>query len=330
MPKINTNTQAMFSAGALKRTERTLTLSLERLSTGNAINRSSDNAAGLSISEQLRTQANGLAQGNRNINDGMSVLNIAEGGLVEIQNMLQRLRELAIQSATDTMADEQREFIQLEVSQLVDEIDRIAASTKFNGKSMLNGKPGVPGTHGYNPWESNEGGVIHVGANHTTAADHSDILRVRFTPSNSEHLGLRDVMGVGLFPNPRFDPDFVSDPGYDPDVDGSDPRAIEFFDVLSLLTSEEAQSAITLLDTALDSVNKLRADIGSYVNRLEHALTSQENVLVNVQEAESQIRHTDFARETVQFTRLQIMQQASTSMLAQANSMPNNILALLN
>jgi flagellin len=316
MPKINTNTPAMFSAGALKRTERTLALSLEKLSTGNSINRSSDNAAGLSISEQLRMQANGLTQGNRNINDGMSVLNIAEGGLVEIQNMLQRLRELALQSATDTLADSQREFIQLEVSQLIDEIDRIAASTRFNGKSMLNGNPGVPGTHGYNEWESNEGGIIHIGANHTTDSDRSDILRVRFTPSNAERLGLRDVRGEGWFPNPRHDP--------------ADDDSEEFRDILSLLTSEEAQGAITIIDNALDSVNKLRADIGSYVNRLEHALTSQSNVLVNVEAAESQIRHTDFAKEMVQFTRMQIMQQASTSMLAQANSLPNNILALLN
>ncbi|MCL2844644.1 MAG: flagellin FliC [Chitinivibrionia bacterium] len=321
MPKINTNTQAMLSAGAIKRTQRSLTISLERLSTGNSINRSSDNAAGLSVSEQLRMQANGLAQGNRNINDGLSLLNIAEGGIVEIQNMLHRLRELAVQASTATMHDDQREFIQLEVNQLVNEIDRIAASTRFNGRSMLNGTPGVQGTYDFNPWEHPDGGIIHIGANHTTEHDTSDVLNVRFTAANSEALGLRDPNARDeLFPNPNFDPAAIP----------PDPDAVEFFEVISFLSSAEAQAAISILDTALDSVSRLRSNIGSYSNRLEHALASQENVLRNVESAESQIRHVDFAKETVQFTRLQILNQASTSMLAQANSLPNTILQLLN
>jgi len=334
MPRINTNIPALVSSGALKRTERTLSLSLERLSTGNAINRSSDNAAGLSVAEQLRAQANGLAQGNRNINDGISLLNIAEGGLIEIQNMLQRLRELSIQASTATVSDDQREYIQLEVNQLTDEIDRIAASTKFNGRSMLNGNPGVPGTYDFNPWESDDGGFVRIGTNNLTDSDSSGIINIRFRPANTEFLGLRDLhFGRQLFPNPRYVDD--TDPAFDPtdpDVPSwYDPlNNPEFYDTLSLRTAEEAQGAITLLDVALDHVNALRSDIGSYTNRLEHALIAQTNILVNVEAAESQIRHVDFAKETVSFTRLQIMQQASSSMLAQANSLPNNILTLLN
>jgi len=300
MPKINTNIQAMFTATALRRTERSLTGTLEKLSTGNAINRSSDNASGLSISEQLRMQTNGLAAGNRNINHGVSLLNVAEGALVEIQNMLQRVRELAIQSSTATLADEERAFIQREVSELVNEMERITAVTQYNKRTLLNGdSKGQRGDPTYNPWGDvlGEGGIIHIGPNNTTEGDASDLIKIRMLDAKPQTLGLKDPM--------------TGDP-------------------IDLSTAINAQAAISVLDVAIEKVSAFRSQIGSYVNRLEHAFASQLTASQNVAAAESYIRHTDVAVEMSEFTRLQIMQQASTAMLAQANSFPNNILGLLN
>ncbi|MBD3393025.1 MAG: flagellin [Chitinivibrionales bacterium] len=280
MSRINHNVPAMVTGAALRQVGRRVAKSLEKLSTGLRINRASDDAAGLSVSEQLRTQVRGLAMGNRNIQDGISLLNIAEGALIEIEDMLQRMRELSIQAANDTLTVTERSYVQVEFDQLTIEIDRIANGTQFNSQKLLNGT-GV--------WASTNGGVLHVGPNDDVT---SDLVTV--------YIGAITSGGMGI--------DSAS---------------------INVLSQTNAEASITALDVALTSVNTIRADLGAKTNRLEHALNNQENQEQNMQAAESVIRDADFAFETTEFTRNQILQQSSTAMLAQANVIPQNVLQLL-
>ncbi|MBN1601465.1 MAG: flagellin [Chitinispirillaceae bacterium] len=278
MPRINHNVPAMITGNSLRNVDRSLQKSLERLSTGMRINRASDDAAGLSVSEQLRTQVRGLNMGARNIQDGISLLNIAEGALIEVESMVQRVRELAIQSASDTLTTVERNYIQIEVDQLKQEMDRIVNGTQYNSQTLLNGSA---------PWGTAPGGIFHIGPNNIA---NNDTIQYTINPMDVARLGLTAT------------------------------------DVSEQLT---ATAAITECDTALSSVNALRADIGALTNRLEHALMNQENQEQNMQAAESVIRDADFAYETTQFTRNQILSQSSTSMLSQANMLPQNVLSLL-
>lgn len=278
MPRINHNVPAMITGNALRSVDRSLQKSLERLSTGLRINRASDDAAGLSVSEQLRTQVKGLNMGARNIQDGISLLNIAEGALIEVESMVQRLRELSIQSASDTLTSIERNYIQIEVGQLKSEMDRIVAGTQYNSQTLLDGT-GV--------WGTAPGGIFHIGPNNVA---NNDTIQYQISGMT--------VASLGLTPT-----DVSTGPG--------------------------ATTAITECDVALTSINALRADLGALTNRLEHALSNQENQEQNMQAAESVIRDADFAYETSLFTRNQILSQSSTSMLAQANQIPQNVLSLL-
>lgn len=280
MPRINHNIPALVTGQSLRNAGRRLAKSLEKLSTGLRINRAADDAAGLSISEQLRTQIRGLAMGNRNIQDGMSLLNIAEGALIEIEDMLQRLRELSIQAANDTLTSKERAYVNVEFGELKVEIDRIANGTQYNGQQLLNGDTN-------SPWST--GGILHVGPNDNLTTDEIIITIGAITT------GGLTIDGTNAIPT----------------------------------TQTDAVAAISALDTALDSVNRLRADLGAKTNRLEHALNNQENQEQNMQAAESVIRDTDFASETTNFTRHQILQQSSIAMLAQANMIPQSVLSLL-
>lgn len=276
MPRINHNIPAMITGTALRSVGRQMEKSLEKLSTGLRINRAADDAAGLSVSEQLRTQVNGLNMGGRNCQDGVALINIAEGALNEAEAMLQRLRELSIQAANDTLTSRERGYIQVEVDHLITEIDRIVAGTQYNGQPLLNGTA---------PWGT--GGVLHIGPNNTAANDTIIVT-----------------------------------------IDSIDSVAIGIFG-MTVATQVLATQSISDLDVALGSVNTLRADLGAITNRLEHALTNQENQEQNMQAAESVIRDTDFALETTRFTRNQIIMQSATAMLAQANQVPQSVLSLL-
>lgn len=182
MPRINHNIPAMITGSSLRQTNRNLQKSLERLSTGLRINRAADDAAGLSVSEQLRTQVRGLNMGARNIQDGIALLNIAEGALNEVEAMLQRMRELSIQAANDTLTTKERSYIQLEIDQLVNEIDRITAGTQYNSQPLLDGTE---------PW-GDEGGVLHIGPNNDADAD---VIQFQIDPVDSASLGV-DAIGV--------------------------------------------------------------------------------------------------------------------------------------
>jgi flagellin len=279
MPRINHNIAAMITANALRSTERDMQSSLEKLSTGLRINRAADDAAGLSISEQLTGQVNGLTVGDRNAQDGESLVNIADGALNEVQSMLQRMRELSVQAANDTLTSLERSYCQVEFSQLTSEIDRIVNSTQFNSMNLLDGQ---------SPWGT--GGIIHIGPNNVSYADE---IMITINGVNTTSLGISSTQNV-----------FVTN-------------------------QASATASITSLDIALDSVNTLRAKLGAVTNRLEHAVTNQENQTQNMQAAESTIRDTDFAAETTQFSKNQILVQSATAMLAQANTLPQSVLSLL-
>jgi flagellin len=280
MPRINHNIPALITQNALRCVDREMQKSLEKLSTGLRINRAADDAAGLSVSEQLRTQVAGLSMGGRNAQDGVSLVNIAEGALTELESMIQRMRELSIQAANDTLTSLERGYIQVEFDHLRQEIDRIVGCTQFNSMKLLDGSA---------PWGTT-GGVIHIGPNNMTS---SDVVMITIAGCNT------NLLGISLSDNV-----FVT----------------------SQLT---ASSAIDTLDIALHSVNTLRAGLGAITNRLEHAITNQENQMQNMQAAESVIRDADFAFETTKFTRNQILTQSSTAMLAQANQLPQSVLTLL-
>lgn len=260
--------------------------SMEKLSSGMKINRAGDDASGLAISEKMRAQIRGLNQASRNATNGISFIQTTEGYLNGTTEAVQRIRELAVTAANGTNSAEDRIYIQVEVSQLVDEVDRIASHAQFNGLNMLTGRfarqTGINTVTG-SMW-------IHVGANMDQAK------RLYIGTMTAESLGIRQL-GSGQ--------------------------------ILSVSTQAQANRNIGVLDAALQLINKQRSDLGAYQNRLEMTIQSLDNSSENLQAAESRIRDTNMARETVELTRRQILQQASNSMLAQANQQSQLVLQLL-
>jgi flagellin len=218
--------------------------------------------------------------GIRNIEDGTNLLNIAEGALNEVESMLQRMRELAIEAANDTLTSKERGYIQIEVDELKTEVDRIVNGTQYNSQKLLNGGA---------PW--NTGGILHVGPNNDLTTN-SDVVIVTIGSVTTGSLGIAGTL-------------------------------------MQMTTGTFASAAIGVLDIALTSINALRADLGAKANRLEHALANQQNQETNMSAAESTIRDVDFAKETTEYTKNQILQQSSTAMLAQANQLPSSVLNLL-
>lgn len=294
MTRINHNISAMITGSAMRTTNRDVAKSLERLSTGLRINRASDDAAGLSISEQLRTQVMGSHVAIRNANDGVALLRIAEGAVNEISSMLQRMRELALQSSNDTLTSVERGYTDQEVQALMNEINRISIGTQYNGMTLLDGEANSFGVFG------GEASTLHIGANNNNGmvGGTIDTMLIQIDPVTLGALGLTlTAANTGNSTN--------------------------------VTTQANAFAAITAIDLALRSTNNMRADIGAYMNRLEHAVTNLEVQETNMQSAESTIRDADFAFETTQFTRNQILLQAGTSMLGQANQIPQSVLSLL-
>lgn len=281
--RINHNISSMTTQASLYQVNRATSGNLEKLSTGLRINRASDDAAGLAISENLRTQITGAKQARRNVQDGISALNIAEGAANEVSAILQRMRELAVQSSTETLTDSERAYTNQEFKLLNDEIDRIADVTNYNGLKLVSTDTANRfggGTAGSNLW---------IDANGTAGTD-----------SIAVTVDTLDTSSNGL------------------DISSA-----------NISNATSAQAAISDLDDAIDNVNSMRADIGATVNRLEHAVN---NLLVsetNQQAAESQIRDVDFAHETSDFTKNQILSQSATAMLAQANAKSQGVLQLL-
>jgi flagellin len=294
--RVNTNVPAIFAQRQLSVTNSRLQSNLERLSSGLRINRAGDDAAGLAISERFRTQINGLKQAQKNTQDGISLIQTAEGGIETVSDMLQRLRQLAVQASNDTLTTTDRALIQLEFNQIITEIDRQASTVNFNTKNLLTGTfSSVGGTSL----------VLQVGANRSE--------RITFNIFTSTAAGL----GVdGL------------------QVAGAQTATMTLISSViatggGVISRTGAESAITILSTAITKVNGLRAELGALQNRLERTLNFTQIQHENQSAAESRIRDLDFADEIVNFTKNQILQQAGTSALAQANVAPQSVLQLL-
>ncbi|MDR2150423.1 MAG: flagellin [Spirochaetaceae bacterium] len=283
---INHNLSAQFANRSLSLTQESITKSMEKLTSGERINRAGDDASGLAVSEKMRSQIRGLNQASANATHGISFIQTTEGYLQESQDILQRVRELAVQSANGIYTEEDRLQIQIEVSQLVDEIDRIASHAQFNGMNMLTGRfarQSGDGVVSASMW-------LHIGAN----------------MDQREQIFIGTMTSAGLGIRNPGDQSFVN-----------------------LQTQEEANQAIGTLDKALQIVSKQRADLGAYQNRLGHAIRGIDSNAENIQASESRIRDTDIASQMVALTRDQILSQAGTAMLAQANQRSQSVLQLI-
>jgi len=340
--------------------------SLEKLSTGLKINRAQDDAAGLAMSEQMRTQIRGLGKAKQNSQDGIAALQIAEGGLAEITNIMQRQRELAVQSANDTLTSTERKYLDDEFQELSKEIGRIALSTDYNGKNLLsngtylgtNTAPNANNSFGVvdgrvdasgaplnaNTYLKASSYTLQVGANYSSNygginANQTPVTYHGVNFNNSQFgtsagdlrnfsigkyaVGVKDADGTTDIGKTNVNFSTLSITGYKMNATtGKEDRTVA-------ANTKEIYKAIDALDGAVKSISGTRAKIGTFINRMEYTVNNIANLEFNTQDAESRIRDTDFAKETTNFTKNQIMVQSATSMLAQANSLPQSVLGLL-
>lgn len=280
MSVINTNVSALYSQNAMKTNARAMNSAMEQLSTGTRINAAKDDAAGLAIGQSMTSQIRGLNQAVRNANDGVNMMQTAEGAMVEQSNMLQRMRELAVQASNGTYSDAQRSYLHVEFSALTTQISNVATQTTWNGTSVLTGDntnsiSGVSGDFQFQIGQ-NSGQTLSV------------------------HIGSMDVGAAGLA------------------ISG-----------LAVSSASGASLSITTIDTALDKINQQRAAIGAGINQLSYAADNMTNISANVTQSRSTIMDTDYALASTQLAKTQILQQASTAMLAQANQQAQGVMALL-
>ena len=283
---INHNMSAMFAQRTVGQTNVSTQKNIEKLSSGLRINRAGDDASGLAVSEKMRSQIRGLNQASANAQNGISFIQVAEAYLQETTDVMQRIRELSVQSSNGINTAEDRLYIQVEVSQLVAEVDRIASHAQFNGMNMLTGRFAQ---------ETGENTVtasmwFHIGANMDQR------VRAYVGTMTAKALGVRDVGDESI---------------------------------LKIDTPETANRAIGTLDEAIKKINKQRADLGAYQNRLEMSVVGINIAAENLQASESRIRDVDMAKEMVEYTRNQILTQSGTAMLAQANQQTQSVMSLL-
>ena len=283
---INHNMSAMFAQRQGGITELNHTKNLEKLSSGEKINRAGDDASGLAVSEKMRAQIRGLNKASENAQNAISFIQTTEGYLQETTDIVQRIRELAIHSSNGIYTDEDRMQIQVEVSALVAEIDRVASHAQFNGMNMLTGR--FARSTGENTVTASM--WFHVGAN--------------MDQRIQAFIGTMTASALGV-------------------------RSIGNEEILSLADPDSANRAIGTLDEALKKINKQRADLGAYQNRLEKTVAGVNNAAENLQASESRIRDTDMAKEVVDSTKNQVLTQAGQAMLAQANQNSQGVLSLL-
>ena len=417
--QINHNINAMITQSALRQNNNAMSKSLEKLSTGLRINRAQDDAAGLAMSEQMRTQIRGLGKAKQNAGDGIAALQIAEGGLAEINNIMQRQRELAIQSANDTLTSTERKYLDLEFQELTKEIARIAKTTDYNGKNMLNWSEDPNSSFGAigNKFELQEQikaerehieGLINSITDPTAKAAFTNVLNAlraleeykinlnvdTTVPLKQQGEDVQDLIdaiaaalaavpksareGLSLKETHTFDAilervDMVLNSNAQPSSDSlvnlyknmvendmtkaasytlhigpnyntgmgkkwANEMTVTYISLnpgsLGLATKNirfqnNATEVIDHLEKIIKSVSGVRAKIGTYINRLEYTINNIASLEFNTQDAESRIRDTDFAQATTDFTRNQILVQSATSMLAQANTLPQTALTLI-
>ena len=300
MAVVNTNINASVAQNALARNERAMNTAMERLSTGQRINSASDDAAGLAISSRMTSQIRGLDVGIRNANDAISMISTADGALVEVTNMLQRMRELALQAGTGTTTSADRDYLNQEYKNLILEIERIAQNTQWNGKSILEGTANG----------SSSTVKFQVGANggQTIAINFGNV---------SQDGG----SGGTIFSN------FEQSAGKAGNISATVGWHISAGTAASGITV--AVDAMTTIDSAITVVNSQRATFGAAMNQLTYAVDNLSNVKVNAEGSRSRVLDTDYAKETSELARTQIIQQAGTAMLAQANQLPQTVLSLI-
>ena len=291
MAVVNTNIGASLAQAALVKNQRALDTAMEQLSTGSKINSAADDAAGLAISTRMTSQINGLNMAVKNANDAINMVNTAEGALIEMTTMLQRMRELALQAANGTTDTNDRSYLDSEYKALYAEIDRIADNTEWNGRTILD-----------NSADGNASGFVEF----QVGMDTGQVITVDFG-------NFTNVSGSGTFA------DFVS--------------AGATAGTISATTTSQAQlkasAAIGSIDTALDAISNQRATLGGVANRLTHSVDNLTNIRTNAEATRSTILDTDYAASTTELAKAQIIAQAGTAMLAQANQLPQTVLALL-
>ena len=283
---INHNMSAMFAQRTVGQTNVSTQKNIEKLSSGLRINRAGDDASGLAVSEKMRSQIRGLNRASANAQDGISFIQVTEAFLQETTDVMQRIRELSVQSSNGIYSAEDRLYIQVEVSQLVAEVDRIASHAQFNGMNLLTGRFAR---------ETGENTVtasmwFHIGANMDQR------VRAYVGTMTAKALGVRDIGDESI---------------------------------LTIDTPETANRAIGTIDEAIKKINKQRADLGAYQNRLEMSVVGINVAAENLQASESRIRDVDMAKEMVEYTRNQILTQSGTAMLAQANQQTQSVMSLL-
>jgi flagellin len=316
--RVNTNVPAIFAQRQLGSTNGSISKNLERLSSGLRINRAADDAAGLAISERFRTQINGLKQASKNIQDSISLIQTAEGGIETISDQLQRLRTLAVQAANDTLTTGDRALIQLEFNQILTEIDRQVSTVNFNTKVLLDGSFSSVKSTG-TPVSL----VMQVGANK------SERIAFHIFTTTTAGLGIGRIGTMGglkVTASASASVTLISNIIANAFRTGNATSQNESQGVVS---RAGAESAIALISAAITKVNGLRAELGALQNRMERTYNFVQIQMENQSAAESRIRDLDFAEEIVNFTKHQILQQAGTSALAQANVAPQSVLQLL-
>jgi flagellin len=383
MTVINTNVAASITANALTKNERAMSQAMERLSTGQRINSAGDDAAGLAISSRMTSQINGLNMAVRNANDAISMVQTADGAMIEITNMMQRMRELAVQAASGTTTTSDKTALDTEYSALSAEIQRITQNTQWNGTNLLDDSAGTTGAVdfqvGANATQTVQVdfGNIGSGENTITAAHNSNTVQ-DITLGSPTTVKANDIITIKVDNTSGTDEGFVQFT-----IDATDAAAIIADNAHTpvgsavtiggtsytlamtgtagamtltagadrgqmtlshmsvsrgvhgtmanneLLTASAASSAITALDTAIASMNTQRATLGASINRLEYAADNLANVSQNTSASRSRVLDADYASETTELARTQIIQQAATAMLSQANQQAQSILALL-
>jgi flagellin len=284
MSVINTNVSATLTQNAITKNERAMSTAMEQLATGKRINKASDDAAGLAIASRMTSQINGVGQAARNANDAISLLQTADGALVEVTNMLQRMRELAVQAATATNGSDDRAALSAEYVALRTEIDRVASNTQWNGENILDETGGASGVYQFQVG-ANSGQTITVSiANFNTSVSAGNI---------SPLSGIASANASGIS------------------------------------TQTMAEFVMDTLDTVIGNLNTERAEMGAVMNQLGYAADNLLNVKANAEASRSRVEDTDYAAATTELARTQIIQQAATAMLAQANQIPQTVLALL-
>jgi len=278
MSVINTNVSALYSQNAMKTNARSMNTAMEQLSTGTRINSAKDDAAGLAIGQSMTSQIRGLNQAVRNANDGVNMMQTAEGAMVEQSNMHQRMRELPVQASNGTYSDTQRGYLETEFQALITQIDNIASQTTWNGQSLLTG----------------------TNTNYITGVSGDFQFQIGQASGQTLTVNIGDMSTSGLSV-------------------GS----------LDVSTASSASNSITSIDSALDEINLQRAAIGAGINQLAYAADNMTNISANVTQSRSTIMDTDYALATTQLAKTQILQQASTAMLAQANQQAQGVMALL-